>query len=166
MHCVLAIGLSWAENHEGLNCTAGAFRAACSQGWAGGEGREGGWSWRWEETSAWAQCRSWINVFNVVEVHGLTVCSAARLESQLLLKRNCRFFGRGLLALSSSTTGFPTAPGAEHVKTPRAPCLPLWPRITSPHFLLDFLTVLAKALGPVSYERARSRAGEYNQLRD
>ncbi|KAK2513316.1 Ctdspl [Columba guinea] len=28
----------------------------------------------------------------------------------------------------------------------------------------DFLTVLAKALGLVSYERARSRAGEYNQL--
>lgn len=69
MHCVLAIGLSWAENHEGLNCTAGAFRAACSQGWAGGEGRERGWSWRWEETSAWPRCRSWINVFNVVKVH-------------------------------------------------------------------------------------------------
>lgn len=38
MHCVLAMGLSWAENHESLNCTAGAFQAACSQGWAGNRG--------------------------------------------------------------------------------------------------------------------------------
>lgn len=52
MHCVLAIGLSSAENRDGLNCVAGAFQAVCRQGWAGGEWKEGSWSLRREETSA------------------------------------------------------------------------------------------------------------------
>lgn len=41
MHCILAVGLSLAENHDGLNCVAGA---ACFQGWA--ESKEGNWSLR------------------------------------------------------------------------------------------------------------------------
>lgn len=165
MHCVLAIGLSWAENHEGLNCTAGAFRAACSQGWAGGEGREGGWSWRWEETSAWAQCRSWIHVFNVVEVHGLTVCSAARLESQLLQKELQVFRSR---APRSFLLYYRFSHSSRCGACENSSCS-LPPFVASYHitpFSVNFLTVLAKALGPVSYERARSQAGEYNQLRD
>lgn len=40
MHCVLAIGLSLAENHDGLPCREGAFHALCELGWGRGEGGE------------------------------------------------------------------------------------------------------------------------------